>query len=180
VDVGCGTGDMAREVLRQEPGASVIACDFTPEMIAVGRRSRVHAKLNWVLADAQRLPFAAESFTGACSGFLLRNVSNVDTALHEQKRVLKPGGRMAALDTSPGQAPCIAPLQALHFKVVIPLLGWLLVRDASAYRYLSSSTRAFLSAAELAERLRKAGFKGVGFARRMFGSVAFHWGQKGK
>jgi len=178
IDVGCGTGDMACEVLRQKPDATVFACDFTPEMIQVGRQRRMPSGIFWLLADAEQLPFSPGAFAAACSGFLLRNVQNVDTVLGEQHRVLREGGIIAALDTSPGQTRWLAPFQAVHFRLLIPLLGWLLVRDASAYRYLPASTRAFLGPEELAKRLRKAGFSRLSYARRMFGSIALHWGAK--
>jgi demethylmenaquinone methyltransferase/2-methoxy-6-polyprenyl-1,4-benzoquinol methylase len=178
VDVGCGTGDMAYEVLRQQPEANVFACDFTPKMITVGRARGTPERLNWLLADVQRLPFAAETFDAACSGFLLRNVTDVNATLGEQARVLKPEGQLIALDTSPGEAGWLTPLRDFHLKAIIPLLGRLLVRDASAYRYLPTSTRAFLSAESLAQKLRRAGLKGVGFTRRMLGNAAIHWGRK--
>jgi demethylmenaquinone methyltransferase/2-methoxy-6-polyprenyl-1,4-benzoquinol methylase len=178
LDVGAGTGDLAFTILDSQAGTHVVACDFTREMLAVGRSRPGSTAISWVLADAGRLPFAAASFEGVVSGFLLRNVSALDDALREQVRVLKPGGRLASLDTTP---PCPGPLAPLvHFQLrrVIPALGRLVAGDAAAYRYLPRSTEAFASAERLAERLRSAGLAGVQFVRRMLGTIAIHWGRK--
>jgi demethylmenaquinone methyltransferase/2-methoxy-6-polyprenyl-1,4-benzoquinol methylase len=112
------------------------------------------------------------------SGFLLRNVSDLPQALAEQRRVLRPGGRMVSLDTTrPPQNP-LAPLIGFHLHTVIPALGRLVAGDSEAYTYLPDSTRGFLAAETLAERMLSAGFRQVGFQRLMFGAVAIHWGVK--
>ncbi len=85
---------------------------------------------------------------------------------------------MAALDTTPPRAGLMKPLIDFHLNHVIPLLGRLIARDGAAYDYLPDSTAGFLSAEKLAGRLREAGFQGVGFVRRMLGTIAIHWGEK--
>jgi len=178
LDVGAGTGDLAFTILAAHPEAHVVACDFTREMLAVGRSRPGSNAISWVLADAGRLPFAAASFEGVVSGFLLRNVSALDDALREQVRVLKPGGRLASLDTTPPRPGPLAPLVHFQLRRVIPALGRLVAGDVAAYRYLPRSTEAFASAERLAERLRSAGLAGVQFVRRMLGTIAIHWGRK--
>jgi demethylmenaquinone methyltransferase/2-methoxy-6-polyprenyl-1,4-benzoquinol methylase len=177
LDLGAGTGDLALETVRQFPGVRVIAADLTPEMVRLGRRRPGGQDVLWVIADAAALPFRAESFDGLVSGFLLRNLADLDPALVEQLRVLKPGGRWAALDTSrpPRNA---ATLIELHLRLVIPLLGGLVAGQSQAYRYLAASTRGFLTAKELARRLAGAGLRRVGSQRRMLGMVAIVWGAK--
>jgi len=105
-------------------------------------------------------------------------VAHLDRALQEQFRVLKPGGRWVALDTTRPQRNLFWPLVQMHFWVVIPLLGWLFAGDAGAYRYLPESTVHFLSAEALAQRLAQVGFQEIGFVRRMFGTIAIHWAVK--
>jgi demethylmenaquinone methyltransferase/2-methoxy-6-polyprenyl-1,4-benzoquinol methylase len=112
------------------------------------------------------------------SGFLLRNVSDIHEALCEQHRVLKPGGRIVALDTTRPPNNALTPLINLHLHRVIPALGRLIAGDAEAYHYLPDSTQNFLSAEGLAERMQSAGFREVGFHRLMFGTVAIHWGKR--
>ena len=177
LDLGAGTGDLAAEALRQFPGRVVIAADFTVEMMTIGRTLK-DASLAWSAADALQLPFADASFDALVSGYLLRNVSSLQQALGEQHRVLKPGGRLVALDTTrPPRSP-LSPLINFHLHTVIPALGQLLTGEAEAYTYLPDSTQEFLSAEQLAARLVQAGFRQVGFRRLMFGTMALHWGVK--
>jgi demethylmenaquinone methyltransferase/2-methoxy-6-polyprenyl-1,4-benzoquinol methylase len=146
-------------------------------MLAIARRRRGAERVRWVLDDALHLPFATGAFDAAVSGFLLRNVTDVDAALMEQRRVLRPGaGRLLCLDTTPPRPSPLRPLLEFHLNRVIPALGRWIAGDAEAYNYLPGSTRRFISAEDLAERMRRAGFAHVGFVRRMFGTVAIHWG----
>lgn len=178
LDIGAGTGDLAFEVQRQFPGVHAVAADFAPEMIAVGRRRAQGGSVEWVMADALSLPFADSSFAGVISGFMLRNLGDVETSLSEQQRVLQAGGRLVSLDTTPPPAGMLRPLIRFHLHVVIPTLGRLLAGDAEAYGYLPNSTEHFATPETLAERMSAAGMTGVGFVRRMFGTVAIHWGRK--
>jgi len=177
VDLGTGTGDLAREALRQQPGCRVTAADFTLAMMLAGQR-RPGKRLDWSAADALNLPFAAASQDALVSGFLMRNVADLDQALREQLRVLKSGGRWAALDTTRPRRSLLSPLIHFHMHKVIPLLGGLLTGQRDAYTYLPESSEAFLRAEDLAARLAAAGFVRVGFQRLNFGTVAIHWGEK--
>lgn len=178
LDLGCGTGDIALEISQRDPTAQVVAADFTPEMIRVGRQRPGAGRLQWLLADARYLPFPAGTFGAVISGYLLRNVPDVDQALAEQSRLLAPGGRVAALDTTPPRRNPLLPLLKFHLNVVIPALGRLIAGDAQAYTYLPDSTQGFNTAEDLAARFRAAGFRAVSFARRMLGAIAIHWGCK--
>jgi demethylmenaquinone methyltransferase/2-methoxy-6-polyprenyl-1,4-benzoquinol methylase len=181
LDLGAGTGDLAFEGLRQVPTCRALAADFTLEMMNVGRDSRTSASrqtVDWAAADAQCLPFPDETFDAVVSAFLLRNVSDVPNSLKEQYRVLKPGGRIVCLDTTPPPHSALSPLIYFYLRIVIPLLGGLIAGQREAYQYLPASTENFLEAERLAARLMSAGFQHVGFRRRMFGAVAIHWGLK--
>jgi demethylmenaquinone methyltransferase/2-methoxy-6-polyprenyl-1,4-benzoquinol methylase len=178
LDVGAGTGDLAREALRQCPACHPLAADFTPEMMIAGRRRPHPAVRDWSAADALRLPYPDSTFDAVVSGFLLRNVVDVSLALREQARVLKPGGRWVALDTTRPRPGPLSPFIRFHLHRVVPLLGRLIAGEAEAYRHLPDSTEQFLLAEELAARARHAGFCEVGFTRRMFGAIAIHWGKK--
>ncbi len=176
LDLGSGTGDLAFEIQRQAPRARVVAADFTPEMMAVGRARLGFGHIAWVVADAQHLPFARSSFAGAVSGFLLRNVAEIDGVLAEELRVLQPEGRAVSLDTTRPPGGWLRPAIEFHLRKVIPLLGRLVAGDAEAYNYLPASTERFLSAEALSSRMTAAGFRSTGFVRRMLGTVAIHWG----
>ncbi len=176
LDLGTGTGDLAREALRRYPGLRVAAADFTVTMMRVGEAR--YGKLPWVAADALQLPFAEGQFDAVVSGFLMRNVIDVLQALREQYRVLKPGGRIVILDTTQPKRNLLWPFIWVHLHVVIPVLGGLLSGRRDAYTYLPDSTEKFLTAESLAEGMRQVGFEQVGFRRLMFGTIAIHWGEK--
>lgn len=174
LDLGAGTGDLAREALRQQPHCRVVAADFTLAMMLAGK-IRPSAPSAWVAADALRLPFPDATFDAVVSGFLLRNVTDLPQALREQMRVLRPGGRFVALDTTRPRPGLLSPLISFHMNRIIPLLGSLLTGDRAAYTYLPQTSQHFLTAEELLFRLIEAGFTRVGFRRLNFGTVAIHW-----
>lgn len=181
LDIATGTGDIAFEAVKRYPDATVVGADFALQMMRVGRRAgRYGAAVNWSAADALQLPFADGSFDAVASGYLMRNVIDIPGALAEQRRVLKPGGRIVILDTSPPPQNVLRPLIMLHLKAGIPLLGRLIAGKyaADAYRYLPESTQAFKSAPDLAEAVEEAGFRDVNYRMFMFGAMALHWGIK--
>jgi demethylmenaquinone methyltransferase/2-methoxy-6-polyprenyl-1,4-benzoquinol methylase len=176
LDIGSGTGDLAREAKAQVPGLKVAAADFTFEMMRVG--AQTVGPLDFSTADALRLPFKGATFDAVVSGFLMRNVVDVHKALQEQHRVLKTGGRIVVLDTTRPKRNLLSPCIGLHMHVVIPALGGLLSWERDAYTYLPDSTEEFLTAEKLAAHLAAAGFKAVNFKRLMFGTIAIHWAEK--
>lgn len=175
LDLGTGTGDLAREALEQFPQASVIAADFTLEMMRVGQK---RGPLDFSSADALRLPLMDSSFDAVVSGFLMRNVIDLQKAIEEQYRVLKNGGRIVILDTTRPKKNLLSPFIWLHMHVIIPFVGRLLTGSADAYRYLPETTEGFVTAENMASRMAAAGFKKVGYERLMFGTIAIHWGEK--
>lgn len=175
LDLGAGTGDLAREAITQFPRAKVIAADFTLEMMRVGQK---RGQLNFSSADALQLPFQDWSFDAVVSGFLMRNVIDLQKALQEQYRVLKKGGRMVILDTTRPKKNILSPFIWVHMHFVIPTLGRLLTGSGDAYRYLPETTEGFVTAEELAARMAAVGFKKINYERFMFGTIAIHWGEK--
>ncbi|MFO7585756.1 MAG: ubiquinone/menaquinone biosynthesis methyltransferase [Anaerolineales bacterium] len=176
LDLGAGTGDLAREALDQQPTARITAADFTLEMMRAGRKPG--DTFGWSSADALSLPFQDETFDAVVSGFLMRNVVDSVMALREQLRVLKPGGRIVILDTTRPRRNLLSPFIWIHLHIIIPTLGTLLSGQRDAYTYLPDSTEAFLSAEELAARMMGVGFREIGYKRLMFGTIAMHWAQK--
>jgi demethylmenaquinone methyltransferase/2-methoxy-6-polyprenyl-1,4-benzoquinol methylase len=178
LDIGAGTGALTFEAQRQHPGVRAVAADSTTEMIAVGRARADGGSTGWVIADALHLPFRENVFDGVVSGFLMRNVGDVELALNEQWRVLRPEGRLVCLETTPPQPGPLLPLISLYLNRIIPTLGRLLARDAEAYHYLPASTQAFLEGELFADRMRSVGFERVDIDRRMAGTIAIHSGTK--
>lgn len=176
LDIGTGTGDLAREAKRQYPGAKVFPADFTLRMMQVGQEHGIFKDCS--ASDALGLPFSDGTFDAVVSGFLVRNVSSVDEALREQFRVLKKGGRVIILDTTRPKHNLLSPFIWVHMHAVIPLVGGLISGMRDAYTYLPDTTEHFLTAETLAARMSAAGFTNVAFERRMFGTIAIHWGEK--
>ena len=173
LDLGTGTGDLAREALAQNNHADVTAADFTFEMMTAGNIWNQIKRCN---ADALHLPFAENSFDVVVSGFLMRNVISVEEALREQVRALKPGGRVVILDTTRPRNNFLSPLIRFYLNVIIPFIGTVITGQKDAYTYLPDSTQHFLIAEELAEMMKGVGFQGVNFEIRMFGTIAIHCG----
>jgi demethylmenaquinone methyltransferase / 2-methoxy-6-polyprenyl-1,4-benzoquinol methylase len=178
LDIGTGTGDLALEALQREKLILPVGADFTPEMMLVGRNRQQGNLIRWLNTDALDLPFCQGSFDAVVSGYLLRNVADVERAIIEQHRVLKSGGRMVCLDTTPPYDDLLHLPVRLYLQLVLPIIGGLIAGDIQAYRYLPESTSHFLSATELADYMRRVGFRDVCFCRFMGGTMAIHWGIK--
>ena len=178
LDLASGTGDIALEALRLVAGVRVTAADFSLEMIRIGRRRPGGDRIAWCAADALSLPFADAGFDAVTSGYLLRNVADRVGAFREQARVVRPGGRVVCLDTSPPPASPLRPIVRLYLRRIIPLLGRLIAGDRSAYAYLSASTEGFKAPDELAAIMREAGLIGVRYRRFMAGTIAVHVGMR--
>jgi demethylmenaquinone methyltransferase / 2-methoxy-6-polyprenyl-1,4-benzoquinol methylase len=176
LDLGTGTGDLAREALRQQPATRVTAADFTLEMMRVGQKNG--SPLNWSAADALRIPFADASFDAVVSGFLMRNVTDLHMALQEQYRVLRRGGRIVILDTTRPKKNLLSPFIKFHMHVVIPTLGGLLSGMRDAYKYLPDTTENFVTAEKMSVLMAAVGFKKIGYERLMFGTIVIHWAEK--
>jgi demethylmenaquinone methyltransferase / 2-methoxy-6-polyprenyl-1,4-benzoquinol methylase len=170
LDAACGTGDLA--VADAKAGAaSVTGLDFSEQMLARARRK---APLDWVQGDMLALPFEDAAFDAATVGFGVRNVADLELALRELRRVLRPGGRLAILEITQPRG-VMRPFYSLWFDSIVPLLGKVLPGGA-AYTYLPASVKRFPTAEKLAELMRACGFGEVRF-RLLAGSiVALHTG----
>jgi demethylmenaquinone methyltransferase / 2-methoxy-6-polyprenyl-1,4-benzoquinol methylase len=171
LDAACGTGDLA--IADQKAGADqVTGLDFSAEML--GRARKKAPQLEWIEGDMLALPFADATFDAATVGFGVRNVADLELALRELRRVLRPGGRLAILEITQPRGP-LRPFYSLWFDRVVPLLGKVLPGGA-AYSYLPESVKRFPNAEKLADLMRACGFEEVRF-RLLAGSiVALHTG----
>jgi demethylmenaquinone methyltransferase/2-methoxy-6-polyprenyl-1,4-benzoquinol methylase len=170
LDACCGTGDLA--ISASSAGGKVTGLDFSKPMLERARRKA--PEIEWIEGDALALPFADESFDAATVGFGVRNLSELDKGLHELRRVLRPGGRLAILEiTRP--TGFMAPFYRLWFDVLIPVAGKVLP-GGSAYTYLPASVRRFPDPEGLAKLMDEAGFGEIRW--RLFAGriVALHTG----
>ena len=178
LDLGTGTGDVPLEALRIQTGILPVGADFSEGMLRAGRLRPGGSRVLWLSTDATCLPFSKCTFDVVSSAFLVRNVIDLERVFSEQWRVLRPGGKVVCLETTPTVFGLLQPAVQFHLHCVIPFLGQIIAGHKDAYTYLSLSTDDFLSAESLAKCIRAAGFRDVVFQRMMFGAVALHWGVK--
>ena len=178
LDLATGTGDIAFEALRQVPGVEAVGGDFSVGMMTVGQRLPLGDQVDWNAADALNLRYKDESFDALTAGYLMRNVIDIPRAFAEQKRVLKPGGRLVLLDTAPPPNNILKPFIVFYLKYGIPLLGRIISGNSDAYQYLPESTQKFKTPDQLAALMREAGFRNVAYQTFMFGTAVVHWGEK--
>jgi len=184
LDVAGGTGDIALRALLRLLGegtlapAGAVVCDASAAMLAIGRARALDqgilTGIEWVCADAERLPVADRSVDLYTVGFGLRNVTHLDRALAEAYRVLRPGGRFLCLEFTPEISPLLQPLYDLYSFQFVPLLGQIVTGDRDAYSYLVESIRRFPRQSELAEMIARAGLDQVKFRNLTGGVAALH------
>ncbi|MGH7058776.1 MAG: class I SAM-dependent methyltransferase [Stellaceae bacterium] len=188
IDVAGGTGDIAVRALPHlmpgdapegaEPAGGALVCDVNERMLAVGRARAIDrgilAGIEWVCADAEKLPARDRSADLYTVAFGLRNVTHIEAALAEARRVLKPGGRFLCLEFTPEVAPLLQPFYDLYSFRIVPLLGQVVAGDREAYRYLVESIRGFPRQGELSRMIAEAGLDQVRFRNLTGGIAALH------
>jgi demethylmenaquinone methyltransferase/2-methoxy-6-polyprenyl-1,4-benzoquinol methylase len=176
LDLGIGTGDLARAVLRRYPDATVHGIDYEPEMMRIGRTKTGLERASWLQADALDLPFADATFDASVSAFVMRNLRDRRRAMAEQRRVVKPGGRVVCLEMTWPRSRIFGALFGLYFAHVVPVLTGLISGQPAAYGYLPRSVREFLAPEQLAALMRDVGLRDVAYRMMGMGTVALHVG----
>ncbi|MGC2199800.1 MAG: bifunctional demethylmenaquinone methyltransferase/2-methoxy-6-polyprenyl-1,4-benzoquinol methylase UbiE [Stellaceae bacterium] len=184
LDVAGGTGDIALRALPhlapqgKPESVSALVCDLSAAMLALGRARALDegilTGIEWVCADAERLPVPDRSVDLYTIGFGLRNVTHIDAALAEARRVLKPGGRFLCLEFTPEISPLLQPLYDFYSFQFVPLLGQIVTGDRDAYAYLVESIRRFPRQSEFAAMIGQAGLEQVKFRNLTGGVAALH------
>ena len=180
LDVAAGTGDLGAGIARQvgREGLAVLT-DINGEMLARGRDRIIDnglgARAEFVIANAECLPFPDSSFDCVTIGFGLRNVTDKPAALASMRRVLRPGGRLLVLEFSKPRPEIRAAYDAYSFNV-LPRIGAIVAGDAASYRYLAESIRMHPDQETLAGMIRQAGFDDCRWHNLAAGIVALHVG----
>ena len=160
--------------------SEILVCDLTPEMLEIGRNRAldrgIFKGIDWICGDAQRLPLPDSSVTAYTIAFGLRNVTRIDQALREARRVLKPGGRFLCLEFSRVVVPLFSALYDSYSFNLLPTLGGLVAGNRDAYRYLAESIRRFPDQATLAAMIEAAGMSHVRYRNLSGGIAALHSG----
>jgi demethylmenaquinone methyltransferase / 2-methoxy-6-polyprenyl-1,4-benzoquinol methylase len=184
LDICTGTGDLAFAYWRASCGATtVLGADFCHEMLVLAgeksRRAAADARIAFVEADAEHLPFADDRFQIVSVAFGLRNVADTDRGLREMARVCRPGGKVAVLEFSMPRARPIRAVYRWYLQRVLPWIGQVLARNRQgAYNYLPASVSEFPDGEALAERMRAAGLADVRYYPLTFGIATLYAGTK--
>ncbi|HCM83084.1 MAG TPA: bifunctional demethylmenaquinone methyltransferase/2-methoxy-6-polyprenyl-1,4-benzoquinol methylase UbiE [Rhodospirillaceae bacterium] len=181
LDLAGGTGDITKLMHRPAPRANYTVCDLTPEMMAVGKKRLLNAgiaNVNWIAGDAAQLPFKNNSFDRVVISFGLRNVTYLDRALAEIRRVLKPGGKFYCLEFTTLPHAGAQKIYETYNRVLIPQLGGMIAGNRASYDYLIESINRFPDALTLTDMMREAGFHAPQYRYLTGGIVAVHEGIK--
>jgi demethylmenaquinone methyltransferase/2-methoxy-6-polyprenyl-1,4-benzoquinol methylase len=203
LDVAVGTGDLALASIELQPSVRVTGVDFTLEMMHWGQQKELAragstalqngdfsqeysveddgtpsppSPIEWTAGDALRLPYPDETFDAAVSGFMMRNVTDIAGAFAEQRRVVRPGGRVVCLEITRPDLPLWRDMYRWIFGHVMPFLTGVLSGQPDAYHYLPASLNSFVKADELKLIMESVGLRGVGYQTMMLGTVAIHVG----
>jgi len=184
LDLCTGTGDLALAYDRAGQGqVSIVAADFCHEMLQLAGektcKSQAAARIRFLEADAQRLPFPDDYFQITTVAFGLRNVTDTDRGLAEMVRVTRPGGKLAILEFSQPRGWLIGRLYRFYFRWILPLIGQTISRSKdNAYRYLPASVLEFPDGDALARRLESHGLCDVHWHPLTFGIATLYVGTK--
>jgi ubiquinone/menaquinone biosynthesis methyltransferase len=170
LDLAAGTGDIAFAIAAR--GAKTIGLDITHRMLQLASAKSSAAR--FITGDMASLPFRPASFDLVTTGYGLRNVPDLDAAIDEIARVLKPGGRLLSLDFNRPEKPVMRAAYLAYLTVVGATLGWALHRDPDTYRYIPASIRRYPGARGVAGRLAARGFDRVTVIPLLFGLMSLH------
>ena len=179
IDVACGTGDIAKLFLKNVNKTTQVTCvDPNNAMISKGKEKLSKFKnINWIISPAEKIPLHDNLFDFYTISFGLRNTANIDKALSEAYRVLKPGGRFLCLEFSKIQNINLETLYKNYSKL-IPYIGKLVVGEKQPYEYLVKSIENFLNQEELIDAMVKSNFEKCTYRNLSGGIVSIHSGWK--
>ena len=179
IDVACGTGDIAKLFLKHVNKSTQVTCvDPNNAMISKGKEKLSKFKnINWIISPAEKIPLQDNLFDFYTISFGLRNTANIDKALSEAYRVLKPGGRFLCLEFSKIQNTNLETLYKNYSKL-IPSIGKFVVGEKQPYEYLIKSIEDFLNQEELIDAMVKNNFKKCTYRNLSGGIVSIHSGWK--
>ena len=179
LDLCCGTGDIAREVLRQYPSSKVTGLDFSKEMLNIAEsKNTSEIAVKYLPGDAMNIPFQDEAFKAITIGYGMRNVQDISQFLEEILRVLKPEGILVTLDVGKISIPILAKLNHFYFFHIVPLVGKLLMPGEAVFKYLPESSREYPNQKSLKNLMIKKGFQKVEFYNFVFGASTVHVAHK--
>lgn len=178
LDVATGTGDLAIQLARAIPAATVTGIDLSEGMLTVGRRkvadARLQSRVTLRQGDCLSLPFPDGTFDVVTVAFGVRNFEHLDRGYAEMARVLRPGGKLIVLELSVPPSPLVRPFYKLYTRGVIPLLGRLVSSDSRAYTYLPESIAAMPQGDKMLSLMKEAGLASPSLRRLTLGVATIY------
>ena len=178
VDVGSGSGDIVKEILKRKKNIRIDVVDLNKEMLNMGKKNIINKNVNFHLANAEELNFQNNFYDKYLISFCLRNVTNIKIALKESLRILKPGGVFYCLEFSSPESSLVNSSYQVYKNNMIPLIGKIIAKDELAYRYLEESIDQFPNQKELLTNLNYIGYHETNYINLFNGIVCIHKGFK--
>ncbi len=179
IDVGSGSGDIAKEIIKTKFKTNLYLLDLNKEMLNEGKkRLKKNKNINFILGNAEKLDFKSNYFDKYLISFCLRNITEYIESVKEAYRVIKPGGKYCCLEFSTPKSSFILDSYKVYKSKILPILGDIVANDKDAYKYLSESIDLFPSQEELSEVLIQCGFEEVKYTNLFNGIVTIHTGYK--
>jgi demethylmenaquinone methyltransferase/2-methoxy-6-polyprenyl-1,4-benzoquinol methylase len=176
LDLAAGTGDIAFAIAAR--GATTIGLDITHRMLQLASSKSSAAR--FITGDMTSLPFRSSSFELVTTGYGLRNVPDLNAAIAEIARVLRPGGRLLSLDFNRPENAIVRGAYLAYLTIVGSTLGWILHRDPDTYRYIPASISRYPGARGVADRLAGLGFDHVTVIPLLFGLMSLHLAERSR
>lgn len=177
LDLATGTGDQAIALIQSGASIhSITGIDLSKEMLEIAKR-KIPTKMQFIVADAEKIPFKEESFDAATFSFGIRNVTDPLKSLKDIHRVLKPKGRALILEFSLPPKP-IRLFFLFYLRHVLPFIAGLISKNRSAYKYLNQTIEHFPSGKEFCLLMKEAGFSRIKTVPMNLGSVTLYIGEK--
>lgn len=184
IDVAGGTGDIAfriaKKAAKENADIEIIVADINQEMLEVGKERNLNQygfnNIQFSCQDGEKLEFADNSFDYFTIAFGIRNFTNIDKALQEACRVLKPGGKFICLEFSKVNDYFLQKIYDFYSFNIIPKIGKIVLNDSDSYKYLVESIRKFPDQEQFAKMIAQNGFKDVDYKELTFGTATIHTG----
>jgi len=177
LDLAAGTGDFALRAAQEKGLGRVIAADLTPEMIRAGMTRANAESVDWMVCDAHSLPLADRTVDRVLVGYGLRNFADLPHGLSEIRRVLRPGGKLVALDFGRIEPEWLDRIYLRYLEISTSVAGWVLHRNVESYRYIPESLRMYPAQRGVTELMQRLGFVHCGHVDLVYGAMAINFGE---
>ena len=181
IDVGSGTGDLTKIILKENKNALIYSVDLNLEMLNEAKKqfnNQQKEKIKFINANAENLPFENNFFDKYVISFCLRNITYIEKALHESFRILKPGGIFYCLEFSAPTSSVINKIYSKYKNKIVPLIGEKVANNKNAYKYLEESISQFPNQNILLDKMNNVGFEKTSYINLFDGIVSIHIGFK--